>query len=227
MAEDLAPRTPDQKFVTLFEAAKRSLLAAEPLQKRLAADLLSFEQDLRSGIDIADRASAPLLSAISFVDFAHRFGSPVDALPRINKKSAEIRRLKEALTPIEKARNHLQHLRGDLSSDAEINYSLLGELCWTNGDTAYFIALTDPHSVSHTSIAFDTLERRWTAKHRYSVKNSWIDIDPIARVMRDTLDWISSKVTFSDESFGKLEWGKTLAGAIRVSIDGKPLSNKL
>jgi len=32
---------------------------------------------------------------------------------------------------------------------------------------------------------------------------------------------------FSEESFGKLEWGKTFAGSLRVLIEGNPLSHKL
>ena len=222
MEVDSASRSHDQKFVTLFEAAKRSLLAAEELRRRLEADLHALESDLLIGIDVGERAIAPLLSAISFVDFAHRFGSLVDALPLINKKSAEMRRLQESSVPVEKARHHLQHLRRDLSADGEIKYALLGELGWTNGDAAFSIALTDPHAVEHLSIALDTRDGTWTAKHGYSIKNIWIDVDPICTTMRDTFKWIASQVKFSDETFGKIQWGKTFAGAYRVLIDGTP-----
>jgi hypothetical protein len=226
MEANSAVRTPDQKFVTLFEAAKRSLLATEELKRRLATDLHALEPDLLAGIDVGGRAISPLLSAISFVDFAHRFGSLVDALPRINKKSAEMRRLQQRLVPIEEARNHLQHLRGDLSADVEIDYALLGELGWTNGDAAFFMALTDPHAVEHFSIAFDAQDGAWTAKHRYLIKNSWIDVDRVCATMRETFEWIASKVKFSDDNFGKIQWGNTFSGAYRVTINGAPLTDK-
>lgn len=214
-------RTPEQKFVLLFEAVKRSFLAAQELQRHLAADLLSFEQDILSGIEIGERAISPLLAAISFVDFAHRFGSLVDSLPLLNKRAPEIRRLRSSLVVVEKARNHLQHLRGDLSSNDEINYALLGELCWTNQNVVFLLSLTQPSSVERASISFDVHNKRWTAKHRYIVKDVWVDFDPTLAEMRGAFEWISTKVTFGDPEFSSLTWGKTLAVACRLRIENQ------
>src|SRR5580698_5383766 len=132
--------TPEEKFSLLFEALRRSLLAAQVLQKRLADDLASLESDMLAKLEINERAVSPLLSAVSFVDFAHRFGSLVEALPLLKKKQPELRQLKAALVQIEVARNHLQHLRGDLSQNQEVTFAVLGSLAWTNGDHAFTIA---------------------------------------------------------------------------------------
>ena len=115
-------RTPEQKFCLLFEAVKRSLLAAQTLQQRMADDLAALERDILAGAEINERAASPLLSGVSFVDFAHRFGCLVDSLPLIKKNTPELRKLKAVLAPVELARNHLQHLRGkdELSTNEEV-----------------------------------------------------------------------------------------------------------
>jgi hypothetical protein len=133
-------RRPEEKFVLLFEAAKRSLLATERLFQRLTRDLAELQPELEGGIKIGEKAVSPLLSAVAFVDFAHRFGTIVDSLPLLTKRAPELRKLQVALSPVETARNHLQHLRGDLSSNADIDYPLLGSLSWTCGDAVYVLA---------------------------------------------------------------------------------------
>lgn len=217
-------RSPQQKFITIFEALKRSLLASIELHRRLTADLRDLEAVIRGGEDIGERAVSPLLSAVSFVDFSHRFGELAAALPTIHKRAAEMRRLEQCLAPVETARNHLQHLRNELSTNDPINYALLGELGWTKDDAAYFVSFTDPHDVSHFSIAFDT-EGRWTSTLRYTVKDAWVDLDPILERMRRTYEWVVSQTKFPNTELAKLKWGGTLAVTFRVEIQRASLLN--
>jgi hypothetical protein len=217
-------RTPQQKFPLLFEAVKRSLLASQTLQRRIACDLAALESDLLAGLEINERAVSPLLSAVSFVDFAHRFGSLAESLPLIKKGTPELRKLKAVLAPVEVARNHLQHLREgkELSSNEKISFAVLGALTWTHGDSVFLISFTQPGKLEQASIAYDTVGQCWTAKHRFSVKNAWVDPDTILSEMECFFHWLTGKVTFSDPEFAQLQWGKPIAVTVRMTITRTP-----
>lgn len=209
-------RTPQEKFILLFEAAKRSLLAAEMLLQRLAAEVAGLSKDIDQSVDIQDRAVQPLLSAVAFIDFAHRFGSVVDSLPLISKKAPALRKLRTALRPVEAARNHLQHMRGDLSSNANIDYPILGSLSWAHESSSYTIFLSQPTKADTFSIAYDIQSQCWAARHQYTVKNATIDLDAVLAEMRNMYDWIVQAITFSDPSFAELKWGKTQSIGLRI-----------
>lgn len=211
-------RTPQEKYVLLFEAMKRSLLAADMLLQRLASEVSALENDIDLRIDIEGRAVLPFLSAVAFVDFAHRFGSIVDALPLINKRAPEIQRLRAALAEVEKARNHLQHMRGDLSSNEDIKYSVLGAVAWAGGQSSYTIFMSQPTPAEAASLVYDRQEHCWVAKHQYSIKDATINLDVVLSEMRGTYEWIISTVQFSDPEFAKLKWGETHAFCLRVQL---------
>jgi hypothetical protein len=211
-------RSPQEKFVLLFETAKRSLLAAEMLLHQMSTDLAALEGDIDRSIDVEERAISPLLSAVAFIDFAHRFGSVVDALPLINKGSQEVRRLRKTLKPVENARNHLQHMRGDLSSNAKIDYPLLGALSWANGSVGYTIFLSQPTNANAFTLAYNFDSGCWEAQHQYTVKDAIIDLDGVLREMHIAYDWIVSVLEFSDPTFAELKWGKTQSLGIRIQM---------
>lgn len=209
-------RSPQEKYVLLFEAMKRSLLAADILLQRLVSEVSALERDIERHVDIEGRAAFPLLNAVAFVDFAHRFGSIVDSLPLINKRAPEIRRLRVALSEIEKARNHLQHMRGDLSSNDDIKYALLGSVAWASGQSSYSIFLSQPTPADAHSIVYDRQECCWVAQYQYTVKDATINLDTVLSEMRGAYDWIINTVQFSDPEFSKLKWGETHAFCFRV-----------
>jgi hypothetical protein len=213
-------RRPEEKFVLLFEAAKRSLLATQRLFQRLIQDLAELEPELDQGVDVGEKAVSPLLSAVTFVDFAHRYGAIVDALPLLRKSSPELRKLRVALSTVEIARNHLQHMRGDLSSDDEIDYPLLGSLSWTRGDAGYLLAFSQPTAkMNQYSIAYDSENRCWTAKHVYRVKDTAIDLDLVLGEMGAAYSWIVGKVRFSIPDLASLKWGATQGVAFRFRVN--------
>jgi hypothetical protein len=210
-------RTPVEKFILLFEAAKRSLLAAEELLKRLTADLSALEQDIVGQVQLDERAIGPLLSAVAFVDFAHRFGSIVDALPLVSKSAPELRQLRGTLRSIEDARNHLQHMRGDLSSNEAILYPILGALSWSNGDNSYTVYMSQPAQTAACSIVYDTQNRCWVCQHEYRLKDAAIDLDKVLAEMRNAYRFVSKSI--SDREFASLRWGKTIAFAFVVNTN--------
>jgi hypothetical protein len=212
-------RTPQEKFALLFEAAKRSLVASGKLLTRLAEDLVALESDFIRGIEIQELAVSPLLSVVAFIDFAHRFGSIVDALPLLKKRAPQLRQLRSALAPVEAARNHLQHMRGDLTSNAHIDYPVLGSLAWTNERTCYLLAFSQPTNAKHYSIVYDAHNQCWAAKHQYRVKDVTISLDSVLTEMRVAYEWITSVVEFSNSDFADLRWGKTQLMAFHISVN--------
>jgi hypothetical protein len=189
---------------------KRSLLAPDMLLQRLASEASALESAIDLRINIEGRAAWPLLSAVAFVDFAYRFGSIVDSLPLINKRAPEIRRLRAALAEVEKARNHLQHMRGDLSSNDDIKYPVLSAVAWASGQSSYTIFMSQPTTPADAhSLVYDRQERCWVAKHQYTVKDATINLDAVLSEMRGTYKWIVSAVQLSDSEFMKLKWGET------------------
>jgi hypothetical protein len=162
-------RSPQDKFALLFETARRSLLATDLILSRLKEELSALEPEIQSGVDIQGKAASPLLAAVALIDFSHRFGSVVDALPLINKKTIELRLLREALESVEIARNHLQHMRGDLSASSVVDYPLLGAISWANGNSGYTICMSQPQTTDILSLAYDTHNMCWATSLQYTV----------------------------------------------------------
>lgn len=211
-------RTPQEKFSLLFETTRRSLLASDLILDRLTSELSALESDINQNIDVREGAALPLLTAVALIDFSHRFGSVVDALPLVNKKSVELRALREALEPVETARNHLQHMRGDLSSNEPIDYPLLGALSWANGRSSYTICMSQPQKADVQSLAYDTHNLCWATTLQYTVKNTAIDIPRITSSMHRTYDWIVSSVDCLAPAQSSLAWGGTLAFRFHVNL---------
>ncbi len=199
------------------------MLASEELLGRLSAELALLEGDITRSVDIESRAISPLLSAVTFIDFAHRFGSLIDALPLLNKRESQMRQLKSALVNVENVRNHLQHMRGDLSSNEEIDYPILGSLMWSNGDWAYTIFLSQPTQTNTYSMVYDLANQRWVARYQYRVKNTIVDLENVLATMKEVYEWVVSKAQFSDPDFALPRWGKTQAFCTRFQV-GQRLS---
>lgn len=214
-------RSPAEKYTLLFETAKRSLYACDKIASRLDAELAALQEDIDHSIDIGERAITPLITAAAFVDFSHRFGSVVDAMPLVNKKSISVRALRKSLQNVEIARNHLQHIRRDLSSHEQIDYPILGSLSWVSCDCCYTICASQPGPAEYFSIAFDTQSGAWSTACQYTVKRISIDIAIVLRQMHDTYDWLISISEFSDPSISELRWGQTSAIAMRMQLGSK------
>ncbi|TXI50827.1 MAG: hypothetical protein E6Q50_02375 [Lysobacter sp.] len=210
-------RSPSEKYTLLFEAARRSLYACDLAYKRLLIELSSLEPRIDANIELGQEGIPPLLTAAGFVDFAHRFGSIVDSLPLVNKKSEEIKTLRASLKNVEFARNHLQHMRGDLCSNEPIDYPILGSLSWIGGESCYALCPTQATPVDYVSIAYDNVERRWATTCQYQVKRIEIDIPKVLRQAHLTYAWLVKQTTFADPNEKQLSWGKTSAMVIRLA----------
>jgi hypothetical protein len=212
-------RSPQEKFTLLFEAAKRSLLIADTLHARLLSSLADLEDDISKEVDVGARAALPFMDAISLVDFCHRFGALFDALPLINKKELIPRKLQSHLASVEVARNYLQHIRGDLTTNAGIKYPILGALLWSKGRRTFTIQFSQSYETEVVTVPFDMQERRWASGVQYRAKETYVDLSAAVAAMHASFQWLTSQIQTDDQSVVELSWGKTVAVSAAVSFD--------
>lgn len=211
--------TLDQKMQMLFEAARRSLFACELSLDRLMRELADLRPSIEAREELGARIIPPLISAVGFIDFAHRFGQTVDALPRIRKKSPELIRLREALKNIEYARNHLQHMRGDLGTNEPLDYPILGSISWIEDGWCFSVAAAQPIAADFASIAFDFQRGQWAGKVQYTVKRVPIELSETLDEMRRAYAFLLTLLVFDNPEESSPAWGKTSVAAFRLSTD--------
>ena len=224
MNEDKRARL-NLRFALLFETAKRSLLAADLLVCQIIKELEGLKSDIESRIDIGERAIPSLMAAVAFVDFAFRFNEAIRSLPFIKKDTPEIKRLVSSLKPVEDSRHYLQHMRGDLSEDIDIDYPILGALSWVKEMTVYSLSFSQPGTASSPCVVFDTQEAKWISNHVFIVKHTYIDLDSTLAEMHSAFQWICRVVSSSDPTLMQLKWGSTYALAVKFDlrpIDSNP-----
>ncbi len=209
-------QTKETKFLMIFEAVKRSLLAADILFNKITKELNSYEKSIDNSINIGEAAVGPLIDSIAFIDFAHRFGTLIDSIPLIKKSSTQLKLLRSVLKNVEKARNHLQHLRGDLSSDKDIRYPILGLLQWSNGQTNYILAFTQPIEFDIVGMSYDLEKKNWESTLEYDVIDQRINLDKVLSEMKTTFDFVVSQVQFSNSEISKLSWGMTQTLGVKI-----------
>lgn len=75
-AEEILKRKEEKgkRAVFFYESAKRSVLAAEVLLRRLETELAELEPILSDAEKLSERFGPILITAMGIVDFAHRFG---------------------------------------------------------------------------------------------------------------------------------------------------------
>jgi hypothetical protein len=120
------------------------------------------------------------------------------------------------LKNVEKARNHLQHLRGDLSSDKDIRYPILGFLQWSNGQTNYILAFTQPVEFDIVGMSYDLEKENWESTLEYDVIDQRINLNKVLSEMKVTFDFVVSQVQFSNSEISKLSWGMTQTLGVKI-----------
>jgi hypothetical protein len=209
-----AARAPAEKFPLVFEAAKRSLLVYERLRVRLMADLHSIEPMILARQSVTEKAADVLISAVAMVDFAYRYGQLVDALPLVNKKESAIRRLTGALGPVERARHHLQHMRGDLMTATAIEYPILGSIAWGAARQSFLLSFSHP-GATQPGLIWDREEEKFVSCLEYTVKDAFIDFDAVYFAMKDAFDWLAALID-SPAPLAEYAWGEALGVSINV-----------
>jgi hypothetical protein len=210
-----------KRAVFYYESAKRSVLAAEALLKRLETELAELEPFLSNADEIAERFGPMLITAMSIVDFSHRFGQLMEGMPLLSKpvRRKHLQKLMGALTPVQEIRNHLQHLREELAAGADIDYPLMGSITWTKGQQCHAVALlTQGFEVTFPSMAYKAFEG-FVARYQYTVGSHFVLLDPVVATMRESFDWLAGIFKFSDPEYDKTGWGKVVATSFGMQVE--------
>lgn len=222
--EDISKLTDEKgkRAVFYYEAAKRSVLAAEVLLTRLGTELAELEPVIIQTSNVADQFGPILITAMGIVDFAHRFGQLMDGMPLLKDtmRRANLQKLRDALAPVGAIRNHLQHLRGELAAGSSIDYPLMGSITWMQGEQCYAAGLqTQGFEVTFPSMVYDAIGGRYLARYQYTVASQSILLDPLVATLRESFDWLASKIQFSDPNYDKMGWGQAVAFSSALHIE--------
>ncbi len=173
-----------------------------------------MEPVIKKSEPVDDFAQEALIDAIGLIDFAHRCAQLLDALPLINKKQAPMRLLRNCMTKVEQARNHLQHMRGDLSTE-RIDYPILGSIAWANEPEAFMASFTQTLPASQFGLVFDNVEKKYVNALEFSVKEFNVDLDLVRRRLHEARDWVVSIVAVTPPEALEYKWGKNVAACFR------------
>ena len=216
-------RTPEQKYALLFEALKRSLLVIHRLRRRLSTSLGEVEALLRKRTTFEEQAADALVDAISLIDFLHRYGALADALPLVPKRAKPLAKLRTTLVDVEVARNYLQHIRGDLSTNAGISYPVLGAVMWSTGPDAYNLQFSQ--AIEANLQAVFEVDRRGPlgpqSRLRFRCKDTIVKLDDAIAEVDNSYAWINDQVKSDDPAFSELKWGETLVLFLQGSQPAK------
>jgi hypothetical protein len=127
----------------------------------------------------------------SLIDHLARFHKIAFIIPRINHKSAEFRKLDDAIGVFKDIRDQLQHIQNDLDN----NYSgpLLGGICWINGTRQFMACFNDVgRQRSIPGIILSIKKGGFLHRFCYIYNNEYYDLDKAVDGMREFTDYIKS-----------------------------------
>jgi len=216
-------RSPQEKFVTLYDTAKKCLLILDRLYRKIeegclaAEDATKVEQD--SGIVIE-----LYISVLGLVDYLHRFHEIVSAMPLLRKDGPELKRLDQHFARVEEVRNYVQHMRGDLMANGPLKFPVLGAITWVRGRRNYFLLSDQPNQMHETpGIAFDRHEERFICRYQISVGGHELKLDTAYEEAKIFWNWLEESTAIQPAQMKEFSWGKPMILHVEVVTGPKPL----
>jgi len=201
-------RDPKDKFVTLYDTAKKCLLILDHLfdifesRLSLVTDAPKVEADPSILTEI-------YIAALGLIDYFHRFNEIVSAMPLIRNDQRELRRLNDFIAPVKECRNYLQHMRGDLMTNDAITYPVLGAISWVSGNRNYFLFSNQPtQNFSAPGIAYDRFNKRYVCKYMLVVGGHEIKIDTVFSEVKLFWKWLEKVAVIEPSNIKDYVWGK-------------------
>ncbi len=201
-------RNPKEKFVTLYDTAKKCLLILDHLYG-------NFESKLSIVTDESKVETEPsivteiYISALGLIDYFHRFNEIVSAMPLIKNDQRELKRLSEHITSVKECRNYLQHMRGDLMTNDAINYPVLGAISWIENNRNYVLLSNQAtQNFSVPGIAYDRLEKRYVCQYLLVVGGHEIRIDTVFSEVKLFWRWLEKAAVIEPSHLKDYAWGK-------------------
>jgi hypothetical protein len=201
-------RSPQEKFVTLYDTAKKCLLILDHLYCEfekatlLATDPVKIKEDSSIITEI-------YISSLGMVDYFHRFHEIICAMPLLRKDQPELKKLKKVLIPVHECRNYLQHMRGDLMGENPINYPILGAISWINEGRNYmlFSNQATPQTTS-PSIVYDNFLEKYICKYLLSVGGYEIQLDIVYTQVKLFWEWLEKSTIIKPSKVKDYNWGE-------------------
>jgi len=201
-------RTPQEKFVTLYDTAKKCLLILEHLYRKIeegsraAEDGTRVEQDSCIVIEL-------YISVLSFVDYLHRFHEIVSAMPLLRKDIPELERLCQIFASVDNVRNYLQHMRGDLMANEPLTFPILGGIAWVRGTKHYMLLANQPmRTFEVPGIAFDRFEGRYVCRYQLSIGSHEYQLDTVYEEAKSFWKWLDAVSVIKPMQIKEFTWGK-------------------
>lgn len=201
-------RDPKEKFVTLYDTAKKCLLILDHLYGNLESrlSLVTDEPKVEAEPSIITEI---YIAALGLIDYFHRFNEIVSAMPLIRNDQRELKRLGEFIAPVKECRNYLQHMRGDLMTNDAITYPVLGAISWIEKNRNYVLLSNQAtQNFSTPGIAYDRFEKRYVCKYLLVVGGHEIQIDTVFSEVRLFWEWLEKVAVIDPSHIKDYVWGK-------------------
>lgn len=201
-------RNPQEKFVVLYDTAKKCLLILDHLYT-------DFENGIHQATDediVNDDFSIVTkiyISALGLIDYFHRFNEIVSAMTLIRKDQPELKTLTKAIAPVKECRNYLQHMRSDLMKNEPIEYPILGAITWIHEGRNYILFSNQPtQDFGLPGIVYDTSTENYLCKYQLVVGGHEIRIDTVYSEVKSFWAWIEKSVVIEPSHIKDYTWGK-------------------
>lgn len=203
-------RNPQEKFVILYDTAKKCLLILDHLYADFEKGTLLATDPAKVETD-SSVVTGIYISALGLIDYFHRFHEIISAMTLIRKDQAELKKLKNTLEPVKHCRNYLQHMRGDLMKNDPIQYPILGAISWIHEGRNYTLFSNQPtHGVSLPGIAYDTFAGKYVHKYLLIVGGYEIQLDTVYIEVKVFWAWLEKAIAIEPQQIKDYAWGKPM-----------------
>lgn len=200
-------RSPQEKFVTLYDTAKKCMLILNHLLLKIDKGCLAAEDSEKVKQD-AGIVIELYIDVLGLVDYLHRFHEIVSAMPLLRKDTPELRRLDQSLTRVEEVRNYLQHMRGDLMANGPLTFPVLGAISWVRGRKNYFLLSNQPVQMREApGIVFDRLESKYVCNYQLAVGGHELKLDTAYDEAKRFWKWLEEHAVIQPEHVKDFAWG--------------------
>jgi hypothetical protein len=203
-------RNPQEKFVVLYDTAKKCLLILD----HLYADLENGTNQARDAAKIKKDPSivtSIYISALGLIDYFHRVHEVVSAMTLIRKDQPELKKLTKAIAPVKECRNYMQHMRGDLMKNDSIDYPILGAISWIHEGRNYTLFSNQAtQSFSLPGIAYDRFTENYVCKYQLIVGGHEIRLDTVYGEVKSFWAWLEKSVVIEPSHIKDYAWGNPM-----------------
>lgn len=202
-------RNPQEKFVTLYDTAKKCLLIVDRLYEQIEKTTILAVEPTKIESTNSSVVIDIYIAALGLVDYLHRFHQVVHAMPLLRNDLPELRRLNESFVAVQNCRNYLQHMRGDLMANDPLTYPILGAISWIHEDRNYILFSSQPTaSCGAPGIVYDRFDEKYICKYQVVVGGHEVRLDTVYAAAKEFWAWLEKAVLIEPPHIKDYLWGK-------------------